>query len=204
MNKTIKVWDPLVRVFHWSLAAGFFTAYLTADEWRKLHVYAGYLIAGLVAFRVVWGLVGSRHARFSDFVAGPRAVGRYLQQLLQGRSPRYLGHNPAGGAMVVALLVFLAGTAFTGMVLYACDGHGPLAGTFLSHFREHTVEEVHEFFANTTLFLVFFHVAGVIVSSLLHHENLVRAMVTGRKASQPASANTVAPDSGNVKFSGKL
>ena len=106
MNDTIKVWDPLVRVFHWSLAAGFFTAYLTADEWRKLHVYAGYLIAGLVAFRVVWGLVGSRHARFTDFVAGPKAVGRYLLQLLQGRSPRYLGHNPAGGAMVVALLVF--------------------------------------------------------------------------------------------------
>ncbi len=182
MNTSIKVWDPLVRGFHWLLAGGFFTAYLMADEWRRLHIYAGYLVAGLVVFRLVWGLIGTRHARFTDFVKGPQQVRQYLLQMVQGRSPRYIGHNPAGGAMVIALLVFLTGTVFAGMVLYACDGHGPLAGTFLSHFREHTVEEVHEFFANGTLFLVFFHVAGVIVSSLLHRENLVRAMITGRKS----------------------
>lgn len=185
MTDTIKVWDPLVRVFHWTLAASFFTAYLAADEWRRLHVYAGYVIGGLVVFRLLWGVVGTRQARFSSFVTGPGAVMTYLRQLVQGRPAHYLGHNPAGGAMVVALLLFLAATVGSGLMLWASDGHGPLAGTFLSHVREHTMEEIHEFFANGTLLLVAIHVAGVLASGYVHGENLVRGMVTGRKKNLP-------------------
>lgn len=181
-HTTVPVWDPLVRIFHWSLAAFFLVAYLTGDEWLSAHVYTGYAVAGLVAFRLVWGVIGTRHARFTTFVTGPATIKRYLGQLFRGRAPRYLGHNPAGGAMIVALLVCLVATAFTGAALIAGDGNGPLAGTFVAAYSGHGLKEVHEFFANLTLFLVVFHVAGVVVSSLLHRENLVKAMWTGRKS----------------------
>lgn len=193
-QETIAVWDPLVRIFHWSLAAFFFIAYLTEDELLSVHVYAGYAVAGLIGFRLVWGLIGTRHARFSDFVTGPAGVLRYLGRLLTGRAPHYAGHNPAGGAMILALLVSLALTAFFGMALIAGDGNGPLAGTFAAGWSGEWTEEAHEVFANLTLFLVFLHVAGVVVSSLLEGQNLVRAMITGRKkASSPASAMEDAP-----------
>lgn len=180
-QQSIRVWDPLVRVFHWSLAAAFMVAYLSEDDFQSLHEVAGYTVAGLVVFRLLWGLVGTRHARFTDFVVGPRKVREYLRQMIRGRAPRYIGHNPAGGAMIVALLLSLTATVVAGMALLGHSGEGPLAGTWLAGFGKHDTKEVHEFFANTTLFLVFFHVAGVIVSSLLHRENLVRAMWTGRK-----------------------
>lgn len=194
MQTSIKVWDLPVRLFHWSLAVAFFAAYLSEDDFRNLHQIAGYTVATLVLFRLLWGVVGSRHARFAQFVRGPRATISYLQQMAQGRAHRHIGHNPAGAAMIVALLISLAGTTLAGMALLATDGHGPLATTFVAHLREHTVEDVHEFFANTTLFLVFFHVAGVLVSSLMHHENLVRAMITGRKrADAEPAASTLNP-----------
>ena len=180
-QQTVRVWDPLVRIFHWSLALAFMAAYLSAEEWDDLHEFAGYTVAGLVAFRLVWGLVGSRNARFTSFVSGPRKTLNYLRLMVRGKPPRYLGHNPAGAAMIVALLLALTGTAVMGMALLGHHGEGPLAGTWLASFRKHDLKEVHEFFANTTLFLVCFHVAGVLVSSLMHRENLARAMVTGRK-----------------------
>lgn len=186
--QTVAVWDPLVRIFHWSLAAFLVIAYLTEDELLSVHVYAGYAVAGLVAFRLVWGVIGTRHARFTDFVAGPGAVKRYLVRLFTGRAPRYIGHNPAGAAMIIALLIALAATTFTGAVLIAGDGSGPLAGTVFASLSGESLEETHEFFANLTLFLVVLHVAGVVMSSLLHRENLVRAMVTGRKPVEPESA----------------
>lgn len=180
----VKVWDPLVRVLHWTLVAGFTLAYLSAEAWEGLHHIAGYMVAAAVALRLVWGLVGSPHARFTDFVRGPQAVAAYLRRLLSLHPPRYLGHNPAGGAMIVALLVMLALTATSGMAVYAVQDHrGPLAGLLggLGPGWEDPLEALHELAANTTLGLVCLHVAGVLVESLLHGENLVRAMWTGYK-----------------------
>ncbi len=180
----IKVWDPLLRLFHWLLAGAFFVAYLTEDEWLTPHVWAGYLILGLLVFRIPWGFIGPRHARFSDFVAPPRAALAYLKDLFHGKARRYLGHNPAGGWMIVLLLSSVALTCITGLMVYAAeDQAGPLAGWLGSAGEgwEEIFEETHEVLANFSLALVFIHLAGVLVESLLHHENLVRAMITGYK-----------------------
>lgn len=185
-TSTIKVWDPLVRIFHWSLVLSFTVAYLSEDEFENLHVWAGYGVAGLVAFRLLWGLIGSRHARFTDFVQSPANVWRYLIAIPAGKARRYLGHNPAGGAMIIALLITLTGTVLFGMAtLGAHDQAGPLAGSWLASFNDHTLKEIHEFFANSTLALVFLHIAGVLFSSLHQRENLVRAMLNGRKEQRP-------------------
>ncbi len=167
---TVKVWDPFVRVFHWSLATLFLVAYLTADEIEKVHIAAGYTIAALVALRIVWGFVGPAHARFSNFVHSPRATLSYLRDVALLRAPRYIGHNPAGGAMIVGLLVTLTGTCITGYMM-----------TTEAYWGAKTVEEIHEVLANLTVGLVIFHVLGVLVASFEHRENLVKAMITGRK-----------------------
>ena len=200
-GKSVRVWDPLVRIFHWSLAGFFLLAYVTEDELLTVHVYAGYAVAALIIFRLIWGLIGTRYARFTDFVTGPAVLLSYLGKLVTGRAPRYLGHNPAGGAMVIALLVSLTLTAFTGMALIAGDGIGPMAGTLFARFSGEAFEEVHEFFANLTMFLVVLHVAGVLVSSLLHRENLVNAMLTGRKqlAPEPAFDNRASIPNGSIE-----
>lgn len=191
----VRVWDPLVRIGHWLIVAGVATAYFAGDEAPKLHVWAGYAVAAAVAVRIVWGFVGSRHARFSDFVRGPRAVQRYLAGLRSGRAPRFLGHNPAGGLMILALLASLAVTTVSGMALLAVEeGEGPLAGVVdaetISAERaagheesdaEETLEAIHSAFTYLTLGLVALHLGGVFVSSRAHKENLVRAMITGRK-----------------------
>ncbi len=167
---TVKVWDVFVRTFHWSLATLFIVAYATGDEIERVHITAGYTIAGLLALRIVWGFVGPRHARFSSFVRSPRAVLAYLRDVVLLRAPRYLGHNPAGGAMIVALLAMLIGTSATGYMM--------TTGAF---WGAEWVEDVHEILANSTLALVIFHVIGVLIASFEHRENLVKAMITGRK-----------------------
>lgn len=182
----VRVWDILVRLFHWSLVVAFAIAWLTEDDFETLHQWAGYCVAGLLTFRILWGLIGTRYARFTQFIYSPARIKRYLRSLLSGHPEHYMGHNPAGGAMVIALILCLGLTAFSGMALLATEGHGPLASTFFAGWSEDLLEEVHEFFANGTLLLVMLHVAGVLVSSLLHGENLVRAMITGRKRRRPA------------------
>ena len=182
--KQIKVWDPLVRVFHWSLATAFFVAYFTEDDLLVLHVYAGYLIGGLLLFRLIWGWVGSRHARFSDFVKRPSEVWAYLKSIFGQHPKRYLGHNPAGGAMVIALLVSLLLTTVSGIAIYgAGESAGPLAASLsgVGDFWSDVLEGLHEFFANATVALVLFHVLGVLMASRQHKENLVKSMVNGLK-----------------------
>ncbi len=178
---TVKVWDPLVRLFHWSLVLSFFLAFITEDSWINLHVAAGYAVAMLIGFRIVWGLIGTRYARFTQFIKSPANVLVYLKKMLTFDVPHYIGHNPAAAAMIVSLLVSIIFISITGMAIIATEGQGPLAGTFWAGFNADWMEEIHEFFANFTMLLVLFHVAGVFVSSMMEGENLVRAMITGRK-----------------------
>jgi cytochrome b len=177
----VRVWDPFVRIFHWTLASAFLIAYLTEDDWFTVHRLAGYAAVALIAMRIIWGFVGTRHARFSAFIVGPTQVLRYLKGFATARPVHYLGHNPAGGVMIVLLMAALLLTAGTGMLLAAPDGYGPFAGTALAGLDHEIVEEVHEVAANLTLLLVLVHIGGVLVASLVHRENLVRAMITGRK-----------------------
>ena len=159
---------------HWLLAASFMGAYVTAESerWRLLHVTLGYTMVGLVAFRLVWGLAGTRHARFASFVRGPSAVLRYLRSLLAGRPEHHTGHNPAGALAIVGLLGLTAVVTAAGWATF-----NDLGGEW--------IKEVHEAAANLMLALVGVHVAGVVLSSWLHRDNLIGAMVTGRKAGSP-------------------
>lgn len=180
----IRVWDPLVRIFHWSLAGAFFVAYLSGEEWLDLHTLAGYAALGLILARIPWGVIGTRHARFTDFVRPPRVALAYVRDLFLGRAQRHLGHNPAGGLMIVALLVTIPLVALSGMALLGVEeGAGPLAGVMAGSpdWLEEGLEGLHEFLANLVLLMVGVHVLGVLVESLLHRENLVRAMFTGAK-----------------------
>ncbi len=179
----VKVWDQFVRVAHWLLVAGFFVAYFTEDDLLTVHVWAGYLVGTVVVLRVVWGFVGPEYARFSSFAYGPGKAARYLVDLVRSRAARYLGHSPAGGAMVILLLICIAATVWSGLTVYAYDqGAGPLARLFVQGGAEEEFwEEMHEFFANFTLLLVGLHIAGVALASFVHRENLVGAMVTGCK-----------------------
>lgn len=168
-SRSVPVWDPFVRVFHWSLVSAYAVEWATAENWDTLHERAGYFMLALLVMRVVWGLVGTRHARFSDFVYGRRTTVKYLRELGAGRPRHYLGHNPLGGWMVLALLLTLSGTVISGILMPQDEG---------------LLEELHEALANISLLLVCVHVAGVAVSSLLHRENLVAAMLTGRKKTE--------------------
>ena len=173
----ILVWDLPVRLFHWMLALAFAGAWLTAESerWRDIHVLLGYTAGVLVVLRIVWGIFGSRHARFASFVRGPRRVAGYLRSLVSGSPEHTAGHNPAGGWAILALIALTLAVVATGLVVEADLGPRGL-------------DKVHEALASAMLAVVGLHVAGVIVGSLAHRENLVRAMVTGRKRGDPAEA----------------
>lgn len=166
----VKVWDPFIRIFHWSLVVAFSGAYLLGEDGGTLHQALGYATLGLIAFRLVWGLVGTRYARFSSFVPSPGELKAYARQVFRGKETRRLGHNPAGGAMIVALLAAILATGVTGWMM-----------TTDAMWGSKLVEGVHEFFATSVLVLVALHLVGVLYSSLRHRENLVTAMFTGRK-----------------------
>ena len=182
--RQVKVWDPLVRVFHWSLASLFMIAYITEEDFLGLHTWAGYAVLALVLVRILWGFVGTRYARFSSFIFPPTHIREFLKDTLLLRARRYLGHNPAGGAMILLLMASLIITTLSGIALYGADEHaGPMAAWFFGagEYWDDVLEGLHEFFANFTLLLVLVHVGGVIVESLIHKENLVRAMFNGYK-----------------------
>jgi len=204
MSNKIYVWDLLVRIFHWSLVLFFLVCYLTGEELDLIHAYTGYIILALVAFRIVWGLTGTRHARFSDFICSPAKTITYLKTLVTGKVKKHIGHNPLGGWMVVALLSSLLLTGWSGLKIYGIEGYGPLASpnpvaatsltqeahddddskTYKHEIDKETEEfweEIHEFMANFTVLLVLLHVAGVIFSSIKENQNLIRAMITGYK-----------------------
>lgn len=173
----VLVWDAPVRIFHWLMVISFAGAWLTAesDRWHLVHVTLGFTMAGLLAFRIVWGLVGPRHARFSSFVRGPAAAARYLVAALRGRPEHHTGHNPAGALAIVALLLLAFAVTVSGWADYA-----DLGGRWLG--------ETHEALASAMLAVVAIHLAGVLAGSWLHRENLVRSMITGRKAAPPHEA----------------
>lgn len=178
-TSTIRVWDAPVRVFHWLMVLCFAGAYLSSESerWQLVHITLGYTMAGLIAFRLLWGLVGTRYARFSQFVRGPQAVVQYLQSLGTDRPAHHTGHNPAGALAIV--LILLAGATLTAS---GWASYSDIGGDWL--------EELHEVLGNGMLLLVGVHVAGVVVSSRLHRENLARAMVTGRKQGAPSEGIT--------------
>ena len=201
----VTVWDPLVRTGHWALVAAFAVAYLSAEEESGgidlLHTWGGYAVGAIVVLRVLWGFVGPRHARFSDFAYGPVTALRYLLALVRGQARRYLGHSPAGGAMVFLLLASLAGTVATGLVAYGDLGKGPLAhavhpaitrayangdegGARTGESAESAIGELHDLLANITLGLIILHILGVGLASVVHRENLARSMVTGQKRAE--------------------
>ena len=162
----IQIWDAFVRIFHWSIVLAYVGAWASAEEWPTLHEQLGYFILVLLGLRLVWGLIGTRQARFCEFVRSPRNTLSYLRSLKSGRPQHYLGHNPAGGWMVIAMLICLAGTAASGILI---------AG------GAEAWEDLHEGLAGLSLLLIAMHLAGVLLASLLHRENLVKAMLTGNK-----------------------
>lgn len=167
---TVRVWDPFVRIFHWSLVVLFAFAFVTGDEWDKAHEIAGYAVAGLVVARIIWGVIGTGYARFSNFIYRPSTIGSFARDSLTLKAKRYLGHNPAGGIMIVALLLSITTISVTGYML-----------TLDTIWGVEWVEEAHEFVVYGTLALIGLHVAGVVFSSFEHRENLVKSMFTGRK-----------------------
>ena len=166
----IRVWDPLVRVFHWTLVVSLVVCWFSAQVWEDLHAWAGYVAGALALARVVWGFVGGGYARFTQFVRTPRVVFAYLAAIVRGSEARFVGHNPAGGAMIVALLIVVAATAASGYALTA-DALWGSAGA----------QRLHSWIAHGLALLVLVHLAGVALASLRHRENLVRAMIVGDK-----------------------
>lgn len=172
--RKVLVWDAPVRVFHWLMVFSFAGAYLTAESerWRRLHVSLGYTMVGLVIFRIVWGLVGTRHARFSDFVRGPKAVASYIRGMLRGDPETHVGHNPLGAVAILVLLTLTLVIGASGWAVFNDAG-----GEWL--------EGAHEFAANFMLAVIGVHIAGVVMTSRRARVNLVGAMVTGNKVARP-------------------
>jgi len=167
---TVMVWDPIVRIFHWTVVAGCVANLFLLEDGGLAHEVIGYTVAAALTVRIVWGFVGSRHARFADFVPRPRQLLPYLTLLAHRREPRQLGHNPAAAVMILILMALLAGVSITGWM-----------ATLDAFWGVEWVEELHEGTAEAILWLALIHAAAAIYESLRHGENLVWAMFTGRK-----------------------
>jgi cytochrome b len=178
MKARILVWDWPVRIGHWAMAIAFAVAYLSAESerWRMVHVISGCTVFAIVLFRLLWGVVGSKYAQFKSFLHSPMRAVEYVRSLFNGKKMHYLGHNPAGGWSVLALLLCLLVICGTGLWLYSST-----SGTG-------SVGEWHERTANIAVFLIAIHLVGVCVSSVLGHENLVTSMLNGHKVGNRSEA----------------
>ncbi len=195
-EEKIKVWDPLVRVFHWTLVLFVFGTFLTGEDYIDLHLQLGYGVLGLLLFRIIWGFVGTRYARFSEFTYRPKVVIAYLKDLVSFKAKRYIGHGPAGGSMVIALIISLLIASVSGLALYGGEElAGPLAGLMvgISPFWIEALEGLHELFAGLVGLLVLLHISGVLFSSFAHGENLIKSMWTGYKTKTTESHSEVPP-----------
>ncbi len=174
MSQRILVWDVPTRVFHWLLALSFVGAYLTAESerYRDIHVVLGYTLLGLIAFRSFWGFFGTRYAQFRSFLFKPGEIVAYSLSLLKGKPAHYIGHNPVGSVSIWLLLGLGILSGVSGVLLFEDIGGEAL-------------EELHEAVSDAMLAVVLIHIAGVVVSSLMHRENLARSMVTGFKSAEP-------------------
>jgi cytochrome b len=189
----VKVWDAPIRLFHWTLVAGFVSAYLTAEYHHgDLHILIGYALCILLAVRLFWGFAGSRYARFSSFVFSFGETRAYVRGMFNGNPRHYFGHNPAGAMMVFTMLVLLALIFLTGLATEAViDFGGPLLPLvhYVDDQTSYAIREVHEFLTNLALTLVVLHLLGVVAGSIQHRENLVRAMLTGKKIDPSHAGN---------------
>ncbi|ARN80127.1 cytochrome b/b6 domain-containing protein [Methylocystis bryophila] len=166
----IRVWDPVVRIFHWTVAVGCFVDLFILEDGKGAHRAIGYIVAFALVARLLWGFIGSKHARFADFVPTPTKLGHYLQAVMRKEEPRYIGHNPAGAVVMLTLMGLLAAVSVTGWML-----------TLDANFGSKALEELHEGIANLILALAGLHAVAAIYEGRRHNENLVWAMVTGRK-----------------------
>lgn len=187
----IKVWDPFVRFFHWSLVSGFAINIISAEiNWMTVHVWVGYFICVLLLSRIAWGLVGSRYARFRNFLYPVSETLAYVQGMRAGHPPHYLGHNPMGALMVFALLGLVLLICVSGLTTLATiDFEGPLVfiNAWFDDAMAYLAQDIHEILPWITLAFVGMHVTGVVVSSRMHNENLVKSMLTGYKPAPPDS-----------------
>lgn len=205
--KSVKVWDIFVRIFHWALVGSLVGQYISGEEFKGVHIRLGYVVIMLVLVRIVWGFMGTKHARFADFLYRPTEILNYLKSLFVGRPIHYIGHNPAGGLMIFVMLIALMATTFTGLKTLGAHGKGPLADSKTSisrlayaddeheghegekdqsdahgnHQKEKFWKQTHEFMTGFMLFLIIVHIGGVFASSWLHKENLTLSMITGKK-----------------------
>jgi cytochrome b len=171
MAQRILVWDIPTRIFHWILVLSFSGAFLTGDSerWRDIHVLFGYTVLGLIAFRLIWGFIGSRYVRFAEFVCHPAIVTHYFFRLLKGDAEHPIGHNPLGAVAILLLLLLGITSGISGWAIYEEIG------------GDDWLEQLHEYSSNVMLAMVLVHITGVLVSSYLQKENLIFAMITGRK-----------------------
>lgn len=190
----VRVWDRVVRLFHWSLLGVFVTLYVSAENNEiEFHSIVGYFLALLLALRIAWGIFGSEHARFTSFSYSPAASIRYLKSIFSGHPQRYLGHNPAGAIMVFLLLLVLTGIVTTGLITEATiEFEGPLLA-FTANIDDEmafAIQKLHRILVDVAFWLIGLHVAGVLLACIQHRENLVRAMVTGYKPGAAEQINS--------------
>lgn len=189
-DKTLQptlIWDFPTRLFHWTLVICFAVAWFTAesDPWLAVHVFCGYLMLGLVAFRVVWGFVGSHFSRFASFGFNPKGALAYLKEVASGQAERFVGHNPTGSLVIYLLLALIVVIGVSGILTLGAEEQHGLAASWFTFTQGALFKPIHEMAATVMLLLVGVHIAGVVVESLLHKENLARAMVNGHKLAGP-------------------